>query len=306
MPSVKPAKPHVAVSGASGLIGRALVPSLRQGGCSVTRLVRRPAAEGEISWDPEGGKLDPADLDKIDAVVHLAAENIGARWTARRRQRIRESRVRGTRLISEAVARRPGGPVTLVAASAIGIYGDRGAEILTETSGPGDRGEFLVSTALEWEAAAEPARTAGARVIHARFGVVLSPDGGALAKMLLPFRLGVGGRLGNGRQWMSWVSINDVVGAIKHILVGTTLDGPVNVTSPEPVTNRELTRTLGRVLNRPAVMVVPGLALRMVYGDMARSTLLSSARVLPRALLQSGYRFQHPDLESALRHVLRR
>jgi uncharacterized protein (TIGR01777 family) len=305
MPSVEPAKPHVAVSGASGLIGRALIASLLETGHRVTRLVRRPARAGEISWDPESGNLDPADLEGIDAVVHLAAENVGARWTARRKQRIRESRLRGTRLISEALGRRRG-PATLVSASAIGVYGHRGDDVLTESSGPGDPGDFLVATALEWEASTEPARRAGVRVVLPRFGVVLSPEGGALARMLLPFRLGVGGRLGSGRQWMSWVSIHDVVGAIKHLLVDTSLNGPVNVTSPEPVTNRDFTRILGRVLKRPTVLVVPAFALRLAYGDMAQSTLLSSARVLPEKILRSGFRFRHPDLETALRHLLQR
>jgi uncharacterized protein (TIGR01777 family) len=288
------------------MIGRALVPSLKESGHRVTRLVRRPAAAGEISWNPATMQLDPADLEGIDAVVHLAAENVGARWTASRKRRIRDSRVQGTRLVSEAAARLHRPPGVLVSASAIGIYGDRGDEFLTERNRPGDPHDFLVATALEWEAAAEPARSSGIRVVHSRFGVVLSPEGGALARLLLPFRLGVGGRLGNGYQWMSWVSIHDAVGAIKHILQERALNGPVNVTAPAPVTNREFTRILGKVLSRPAIFPVPSAALRAVFGEMARSTVLSSARVLPELLTVSGYRFQDPDLESALRHVLGR
>ena len=305
MPSAEPAQLHVAVSGASGLIGRSLVRRLSQSGHRISRLVRRSPGPGEIGWDPTGGQLNPRSLEGIDAVVHLAAENVGSRWTESRKRRIRESRLEGTRLISETIAGMDRPPRVLVSASAIGIYGDRGDEVLTETSGPGDPADFFVALGVEWEPAAEPARVAGIRVVHPRFGIVLSPEGGALARLLLPFKLGVGGQLGDGSQWMSWVSIHDVVGAVEQILRETTLAGPVNVTGPEPVTNREFTRVLGRVLHRPSFMRVPALALRAVYGEMARTTVLSSARVLPAALHQSGYRFQDGNLESALRHVLR-
>jgi uncharacterized protein (TIGR01777 family) len=306
MVPAEPATLHVAVSGASGLIGRSLVRRLSQAGHRISRLVRRPAARGEISWDPERGRLHPGDLEGVDAVVHLAGENVGVRWTESRKRRIRDSRLNGTRLISQAIAGLERRPAVLISASAIGIYGNRGDEVLTETSRPGDPGDFFVALGAEWEAAAHPARAAGIRVVHPRFGIVLSPEGGALARMLLPFKLGVGGRLGDGSQWMSWVSIHDAVGAIEHMLRETSLAGPVNVTAPEPVTNREFTRILGTVLDRPAVLRVPGLALRAVYGEMAQAAILSSARVEPRLLLDSGYRFQHRDLESALRHVLRR
>jgi uncharacterized protein (TIGR01777 family) len=297
----------IAVSGASGLIGTALVGELTRRGHHVTRMVRREAGPGEISWDPALGRLNPGDLEGIDGVVHLAGENVGVRWTGRRKARIRQSRVKGTRLLSETLARTQAGPRVLVSASAVGIYGDRGDQVLTEASKGGDPShDFLVSVARDWEAAADPARAAGIRVAHSRFGIVLSPRGGALKKMLLPFRLGLGGRLGDGSQWISWISIDDAVGAILHALSTDTLRGPVNATAPEPVTNRDFTRTLGRVLGRPTPFVMPAVALRLALGEMARGTLLASARVLPSRLLESGYRFRHPDLESALRHVLGR
>jgi uncharacterized protein (TIGR01777 family) len=296
---------HVVVSGAGGLIGSALLLSLIGRGHRVSRLVRRSAGAGEISWDPSRGVLDPADLEGVDAVVHLAGENVGARWTAARKKRIRSSRVAGTKLLSAALARLRRRPAVLVSASAIGIYGDRGDETLTETSGlgNGDR-DFLVSVTQEWEAAADPARAAGIRVVHPRFGVVLSPAGGALARLLLPFRLGLGGRLGSGSQWMSWISIDDTIGAIEQALSNPGLNGPVNVTAPEPVTNREFTRTLGRVLSRPTLLPVPAAALRLVLGEMAESTVLASARVLPTKLVEVGYHYTQPRLEAALRHVL--
>jgi uncharacterized protein (TIGR01777 family) len=296
---------HVAVSGASGLIGGALVRHLTTKGHRVSALVRRAPGPGEIGWDPVAGRLDPGDLEGLDAVVHLAGENVGVRWTTARKARIRDSRIQGTRVLSEALARTSRHPAVLVSASAIGIYGDRGDEIITETSPPGPREDFLAALGQEWENAAGPARAAGIRVVHPRFGVVLSPAGGALGKMLLPFRLGLGGRLGKGSQWMSWVSIDDVVGALLHLVLNETLAGPANVTAPEPVRNRDFTRTLGRVLSRPTPLPVPSTALRLVLGEMADSTLLASARVVPARLLGSGYRFTHPDLETALRHVLR-
>lgn len=295
----------VLVSGANGLIGASLTRELARHGYRVTRMVRREAGPGEISWDPAGGRLDPADLEGVDAVVHLAGENVGARWTAARKARIRNSRVAGTRLLSETIARLDRPPRVLVAASAVGIYGNRGEEVLTETSLPGDPADdFLVSVTEEWERAADPAREGGVRVVHTRFGLVLSPDGGALKKMLPPFRLGLGARLGSGSQWMSWISIDDAVGAILHAL--DTLRGPVNVTSPEPVTNRDFTRILGQVLARPALLIVPTVALRLALGEMAESALLASVRAIPSRLLESGYRFNYPGLESALRHVLRK
>ena len=296
---------HVVVTGAGGLIGSALTRRLAAEGHRVSRVVRRAAGLGEISWDPESGRLDPNDLEGIDAVVHLAGENVGARWTAGRKARIRNSRVRGTRLLSETLARMRRPPAVLVSASAIGIYGNRGDEILTDGSRVGDAShDFLAAVGQEWEAAADAARNAGIRVVHPRFGVVLSPDGGALGQMLLPFRLGLGGRLGSGAQWMSWISIDDVVEALLHLLRADSLLGAVNVTAPEPVRNRDFTRVLGRVLSRPTLFTVPAGALRLAFGEMADAALLSSARVVPGTLEASGYRFSHRDVETALRHVL--
>jgi uncharacterized protein len=296
---------HIAVTGGSGLIGTALIQRLRQGGHRITQLVRRPAGPGEVSWDPAGGRLDPPALEGIDAVVNLAGENVGARWTAARKRRIKESRVNGTRLLSQTIARLRRPPPVLISASAVGIYGNRGDEILTEASSLGNpSSDFLASVCQEWEAAADAARAGGVRVVHPRFGVVLSPAGGALSKMLLPFRLGLGGRVGDGSQWLSWISIDDAVGVIQYALETDTLQGSLNATTPDPVTNRDFTRTLGRVLRRPTPFPVPAAALRLVLGEMADETLLTSARALPANLLQSGYEFRYPDLEGALRHVL--
>jgi uncharacterized protein (TIGR01777 family) len=297
---------NLVVTGASGLIGSALSARLTAGGHRVRRLVRRQAGAEEITWDPATGKIDSAGLEALDGVIHLAGENVGARWTRARRARIRESRVRGTRLLSETLARLTRPPRFLVAASAIGIYGDRGDQVLAESTPPGDpTRDFLVSVCLGWEAAADPARAAGIRVAHPRLGVVLSPKGGALQRILLPFRLGVGGRVGSGNQWMSWVALEDAIDAIIHLMSAESVEGPVNVSAPEPVTNREFTRTLGRVLRRPTVLPVPAAALRLAFGEMADGTLLASARVRPARLLESGYRFIHPTLEGALRSMLR-
>ncbi|HYF38145.1 MAG TPA: TIGR01777 family oxidoreductase [Gemmatimonadales bacterium] len=296
---------NVVISGASGLIGTALAARLKSAGHRVQRLVRRRAATEEISWDPAAGKLDAAPLEGSDAVINLAGENIGVRWTEARKVRIRQSRVQGTTLLSQTLARLVRPPQVLISVSAVGIYGDRGDETLTESSAPGDPGrDFLVAVCREWEAAANPARAAGIRVVHPRIGVVLSPEGGALQKLLLPFRLGVGGKTGSGNQWMSWVALDDVAEALVYLLTAESLEGPVNLTAPVPVTNRDFTRVLGQVLGRPAVLPVPALALRAIFGEMANRTLLSSARVLPERLIRSGYRFAYPELEGALRSML--
>jgi uncharacterized protein (TIGR01777 family) len=296
---------HIAVTGGSGLIGTAVTRHLRPGQHRITRLVRRSAGPGEISWDPAVGRLDPATLEGVDAVIHLAGENVGVRWTAERKRRIRESRVGGTRLLSQTLAELQRRPRVLISASAVGIYGDRGDEILTEDSSLGDRNiDFLASVSQEWEAAADPARAAGIRVVHPRFGVVLSPTGGALGKLLLPFRLGLGGRVGAGTQWLSWISIDDAVDSILYGLETESLHGPINATAPNPVTNADFTTTLGQVLRRPTRFTVPARALRLVLGEVADETLLASTRVLPAKLLQSGYQFHHTELEDALRHVL--
>jgi uncharacterized protein len=298
---------RVAITGASGLIGRSLSPFLTTGGHEVVRLVRRRAGAGEVSWNYEQARVDTAGLEGLDTVVHLAGENIGARWTQDRRRRIIESRVIGTRFLSETLARLTRPPRVLVSASAVGIYGDRGEEILTEASSALDAPrDFLTEVGREWEAATEPARAAGIRVVLVRFGIVLSPAGGALGRMLPPFRLGLGGPLGSGRQYMSWVAIDDLLGAIHHAMMTEALAGPVNVTAPQPVTGRAFATTLGRVLDRPALLPVPALALRLAFGEMADVAMLSSTRALPARLQESGYQFRYPDLESALRYLLGR
>lgn len=298
---------RVAVTGASGLVARALVPFLTTGGHHVTRLVRRRSKAPGVVWDYASGRIDTAGLEGMDAVVHLAGENIGVRWTRERRRLILESRVIGTRFLAEALARLRLPARVLVSASAVGIYGNRGDETLTEASptrgGPED---FLTEVGRDWEAATEPARAAGIRTVTPRFGIVLTPAGGALGRMLTPFRLGLGGPLGSGRQWMSWVAIDDVVGAIHHALMTESLDDAVNVTAPHPVPGREFAATLGRVLGRPALLPVPAPALRLGFGEMADVALLSSTRVLPMRLQESGYAFRYPELEGALRFLLGR
>ncbi|HET6880904.1 MAG TPA: TIGR01777 family oxidoreductase [Pirellulales bacterium] len=293
---------HVAVTGASGLVGSTLVPMLTSGGHQVTRLVRRPAREGEVTWDPHAGFATAA-LDGVQAVVHLAGENIAAgRWTASVKQRILNSRVEGTSVLCEGLAKMPVRPRALVCASAIGFYRDRGDEELTEASTSGSG--FLAEVARAWEAATQPARDAGIRVVNLRFGVILSPRGGALAKMLLPFKLGVGGRVGSGRQYWSWISIDDAAGAVYHALATEALSGPVNAVAPNPATNAEFTRTLGRVLRRPTFFPAPAFALRLALGQMADELLLASTRVVPEQLQKTDYHFRQPTLEAALRHVL--
>jgi uncharacterized protein (TIGR01777 family) len=298
---------RVAVTGASGLIGRALVPFLTTGGHHVTPVVRGRGKGSGVRWDYETGRIDAAGLEGMDAVVHLAGENVGARWTRERRRRIMESRVIGTRFLAEALARLRRPPRVLISASAVGIYGNRGDEVLTEAS-PTDAGpeDLLTEVGRGWEAATEPARAAGIRTVSTRFGIVLTPAGGALGRMLTPFRLGLGGPLGSGRQWMSWIGVDDVVGAIHHALMTESLAGAVNVTSPHPATGGEFATTLGRVLGRPALLAAPAPALRLAFGEMADVALLSSTRVLPSRLEASGYEFRHPDLETALRFLLGR
>jgi uncharacterized protein (TIGR01777 family) len=296
---------HILLSGAGGLIGTAVTRHLTSAGHRVTRLVRRAAGENELFWDPLGDRLELTGIDSVHAVVHLAGENLDTRWTAANRARIRDSRVRGTRLLSTEIARLQPRPEVLVSASAVGIYGNRGDETLTEESPEGDPSrDFLVSVCQEWEAAADPARVAGIRVVHPRFGVVLSGAGGALKKMLSVFRFGLGGKLASGRQWMSWVSRADAVAIIGHALTDHTLAGAVNATAPEPVTNAEFTRRLGEALGRPTPFSVPAAALRLAFGSMAESTILASTRVVPSRLQRIGYRFVDPELPGALRHVL--
>jgi len=296
----------ILVTGSRGLIGSALVPCLTAAGHQVTRLVRgqlSPAEASEISWNPDRGQLDPAALAGFDAVVHLAGENIAAgRWTAERKARIRDSRLVGTRLLSQTLAQLSRRPKVLVSASAVGFYGDRGEQPVDEASPPG--AGFLAQVCRDWEAATGPAAAAGVRVVSVRIGLVLAARGGALAKMLPVFRWGLGGRLGSGRQYMSWITLDDVVAAIAHALATEALRGPVNLVAPQPVTNRQFTKALGRVLGRPALLPVPAFVLRAIWGQMAKELFLSSARVTPRRLLDSGYRFRDPELSAALRRLL--
>ncbi|MFN2399838.1 MAG: TIGR01777 family oxidoreductase [Gemmatimonadaceae bacterium] len=295
---------RVLVSGSSGMVGTALISRLESSGDKVTRLARRqPRTSGGKDfavWDPEGSRLDVHALEGHDAVVHLAGESIShGRWTAEKKKRIRESRVRGTQLLSEAITRLSSRPEVLVCASAVGYYGDRGDEILTEESGSGSG--FLAEVCREWEAATEAARRAGIRVVILRFGMILSPLGGALKTMLPIFRMGLGGTFGDGRQWMSWIALQDVVETIVHVTAAHELSGPVNTVSPNPVRNEEFTEVLGRTLHRPTFFVVPAVVARLALGDMAQELLLASARVVPRRLEASGFKFRNPDLAQALR-----
>jgi uncharacterized protein len=295
----------IAITGSTGLVGTALVETLEAEGNLVRRLVRRPVRdeEHEIRWDPAAAQIDAAALEGVDAVVHLAGESLAAhRWTESFKAEIRNSRVRGTQLLCNALAGLGTRPGVLVSASAVGYYGDRGDELVGESSSPGKG--FLADVCREWEAATQAARDAGIRVVNLRLGVVLSPKGGALAQMLTPFKLGVGGAIGSGRQYFSWIALDDLVSAIGFVLRTAAMSGPVNAVAPQPVTNREFTKTLGRVLGRPTVLPMPAFAARLAFGEMADEMLLSGARVEPRALLASGFKFQYPELESALRYVL--
>jgi uncharacterized protein (TIGR01777 family) len=296
---------HILVTGSTGLIGSTLVPFLTTGGHQVTRLVRtapRPGAT-EVYWQPETGSIATPGLEGLDAVVHLAGENIAAgRWSAEKKARIRDSRVQGTRVLCDALAQLVNPPKVLVSASAVGYYGDRGAEVLREESRPGR--DFLADVCRAWEAATAPAAQRGIRVVNLRFGMVLSAAGGALAKMLFPFKMGVGGIVGSGQQYMSWIALDDVIGAIHHALITDTLHGPVNAVAPNPVINAVFTKTLGRVLRRPTLVPLPAFAARAAFGEMADALLLASTRVEPAKLQDTHYTFRYPELEGALRHVL--
>lgn len=296
---------RVAVTGATGFVGSALVAALGAAGHRVDRVSRRRPLPGstDIQWDPARGQLDSRALEGVDAVVHLAGESIAARrWTRAVKERIGRSRVDGTRLVAGTAARLARRPQVLVAASGIHYYGDRGEESLTEDS-PAGTG-FLPEVCRAWEAAADPARAAGIRVVHLRFGLVLAGDGGALPRMLVPFRLGAGGVIGSGRQYWSWIGLADVVRVIELALAVETLAGPVNAVAPAPATNREFTRTLGRVLRRPTILPLPAAAVRLFLGEMGETLLLMSTRALPRRLERAGFRFRHPALEGALRAAL--
>jgi uncharacterized protein (TIGR01777 family) len=306
---VRSGKPlTIVVSGASGLIGRSLLPFLTTAGHRVRRLTRGNPGVDEIPWSPATGRLDPESLEGVDAVIHLAGEPIVGRWTRKRRRQILKSRSTSTSLLADTLARLQRPPRVLLSASAVGIYGDRGDEPLTEAvpirGGP--EASFVEQVGLAWEAATAPAARAGIRVALARLGIVLTPAGGALATMLPAFRAGVAGPLGNGRQFMSWIGIDDVVSALHLALFSDQLEGAVNLTAPQPVTNAEFTRALGQVLGRPAVARVPAGVLRLLLGEMADDLLLASCRAIPARLVQSGYVFRHTDVRAALRHVLGR
>ena len=298
---------RVLITGSSGLIGSALIPLLKEQGHQVVRLVRRAVSSGEDAavWDPAAGKLDISALEQADAVVHLAGENIGtSRWTNGKKERIRNSRVRGTRLLSESLAQLAAPPRVLVCASGVNFYGSSGDAILTEESTAGSG--FLSGVCQEWEAATGPARQKGIRVANLRTGMVLSEKGGALPAMLPAFKAGVAGKLGDGRQFVSWIAIDDLTRAISHTLATESLSGPVNAVSPNPVRNVEMTKALGKVLGRPTILSVPAFALHLIFGEMADDLLLCSLRAEPRRLLASGFIFQSPDFEISLRHLLPR
>ena len=293
----------VAVTGSSGLIGSSLVSFLSNEGVAVTRILRENPDDKNISWKPEGGGWDSAFARGVDGIIHLAAENIASgKWTRKKKEKIRNSRNEGTKRLCEQILKLPTTPSVFVCASAIGYYGNRGMEFLNEVSPKGSG--FLPDVCAGWEEASNIVSKAGVRVVNVRFGIVLSKNGGALTKMLTPFKMGMGGKIGSGAQYMSWVAMDDVTGAIYHALVTDSLKGPVNVTAPNPATNKEFTNTLGKVLNRPTVMPMPAFAARLAFGEMAKDLLLASTKVAPKRLSDSGYKFQYPKLENALKHVL--
>lgn len=297
---------RIAVTGSTGLVGTRLVAFLRAGGHEVVRLVRKTASgDDEVYWNPSTGEIDAASLEGFDAVVHLAGVSIsGGLWTKKRKKAILESRVKGTDLLARTLAGLASPPKVLVTASGVNYYGDTGDRVSTEASPIGEG--FLADVVRQWEAAAAPAADAGIRVVNARFGVVLAAEGGMLPLISLPFKVGVGGPLGNGKQWLSWIALDDLVGVIFEAIVNDRLSGPVNATSPEPVTNEEFTQTLGKVLNRPTFFRVPAFVVRIVGGQLAKELILISQRVVPARLEKTGFRFAFPSLETALRHELGR
>ena len=289
----------VAITGASGFLGSAVAASLKRSGTRVLKLVRRPAAaDDEVSWDPEASTVESDKLAGIDAVLHLAAESIAGVWTAAKKRRILESREHGTRLLATAIASLDRPPRALVSVSGIGYYGDAGDRVLTESAPPGD--DFIARVCIAWEAATRPAANAGIRVVTPRMGLVLHPSGGALRVMLPAFRLGLGGTLGSGRQWLSWISLPDAVRVLRFAIEKEDLRGPVNAAAPEPVRNRDFTRAMGRAVGRPTIFSVPAFALRAATGGMAEALLLSSQRVIPQVLQDAGFRFELPSIGAAL------
>jgi uncharacterized protein (TIGR01777 family) len=295
---------NILVSGATGLIGSAFTKAASGAGYTVIPLARKKSF-GAIAWDPAVGTIDAAALEGFDAVVHLAGENIaGGRWNAARKKRILDSRVKGTQLLCNTLAQLQRRPAVLVSASAIGFYGDCGDRVLTENSPAGS--DFLGNVCKEWERATEPAAKAGIRVVNLRTGIVLAAEGGALQKMLTPFKIGLGGKIGSGRQYMSWIDIQDEVNVILHCIVRESMRGPVNSVGPAPVTNSEFTDTLGKVLGRPTIFPLPGFVARGLLGEMADALLLSSQRVEPEKLVSEGFNFRHRSLEESLRRILKK
>jgi uncharacterized protein len=298
---------RVAITGATGLIGGALAAALERDGHRVHRITRSASKAGpdDLVWDPAAGTIDGRKLEGVDAVVHLAGEPIGAsRWTDETKRRIRDSRVQGTDLIARTLAGLDAKPTVLVSGSAVGYYGDRGDESLNETSPPGD--DFVAEVTEAWEAAAAPAVEAGIRVAYARTGVVMAKEGPLIEKVELPFRLGVGGRVGSGEQYVAWIALEDEVRALRFLIDRDDAEGPYNLTAPDPVTNATFTRELGRVLRRPTVLPIPVAAIRLLYGEMGVSLATVSQRVHPTRLLEAGFEFVHPELRSALRVALER
>jgi uncharacterized protein (TIGR01777 family) len=296
---------RILISGSHGLVGTALIKSLAAEHHEIYRLVRHaPNSESEIEWSPDRYSIAISRIEGFDAVYHLAGESIASgRWNDEKKKKIRESRTKGTKLLSDALANLSQPPKTLISASAIGYYGNRGDELLTENSKPGN--DFLAGVCVEWEKATDHARAKGVRVVNTRFGIILDKEGGALAKMLPPFRMGIGGRIGDGKQWMSWVALDDVIGALQFVLANESVNGPINFVAPNPVRNSEFTKTLGSVLSRPTLFPIPEFGVRLAFGEMADALLLSSQRVRPQQLEASGYQFRHQHLAEALRTVLK-
>ncbi len=294
----------ILIGGSHGLVGSALVKSLEAQGHEVFRLVRHaPNRATEIEWSPDRYSIALALIEGFDAVVNLAGESIAdGRWTDEKKRRIRESRVKGTKLLGDALANLSVPPKTFICASAIGYYGNRGDELLTEESPGGN--DFLSEVCNEWEQATALAAEKGIRVVNARFGIILDQEGGALKKMLPPFRMGVGGKIGSGKQWMSWITLEDVINALNFALANDSLRGPVNYVAPNPVTNAEFTKTLGKVLSRPTLFPVPAFAIKLLFGEMGETLLLGSLRVAPTRLEQAGYQFKHAELAAGLRDIL--
>ena len=293
----------IAIAGASGLVGKALTPLLEADAHDIVRLVRNTPKAGEVEWHPNQDAIEPTKLEGFEAIINLAGENIAeGRWTEEKKKKIHDSRVHGTHLLSEAIAKLMNKPRVFLCASATGIYGDRGDETLVEQSESG--GGFLAGVCREWEKATEPAHRAGVRVVNLRFGPILARAGGMLEKMLTPFKMGLGGKIGSGKQYISWVGIDDVVAAIKLALNDESIRGPLNIVSPQPVTNERFTRALGEALSRPTVMAMPAFAARLAFGEMADEMLLVSQKVIPKKLQASGFQFEYSDVETALQHYV--